>query len=426
VSGGTILAFGLTAPLFNPISVLYGLTLANPLVIITFSFCSLLIVTVVGLAWNWLFPGTASPQETPPEVAAGIKRILSVFTAAARELVGPSALYILIGLLGVGLLSVALPSGSLQTAAEHDDAWAPLFMTLVAIPAYATPMVAMMQLASMFQHGNSVGAAFALLALGAGANLGLLGWVGHNYGWRRSLIWFGILFSVVVSLAYAVDKPLYPRGIESAGHTHAFDGYCCPFTELTSRPAAATWAILRDKTASYELISMGAMGILALGGTALLLLDCRWPIEAWLERAPRARLRYDVVLPGPMLAGVALVGLVAASIFGCYLYYPPPTEIFAEMRVVNAEVVASTRSRDWDTAAYWIPIYEDWTRKLEVSLFLRGGDLSDYRRAKGNVVRDKLELLEHEVEDHEASEANKLATDVFRSFDRLRAAYEDR
>src|SRR5688572_24548951 len=34
VSGGVILAFGLTAPLFNPLSVLYGLTLANPLVII--------------------------------------------------------------------------------------------------------------------------------------------------------------------------------------------------------------------------------------------------------------------------------------------------------------------------------------------------------------------------------------------------------
>ena len=30
ISGGTILAFGLTAPLFNPISVLYGLTLSDP------------------------------------------------------------------------------------------------------------------------------------------------------------------------------------------------------------------------------------------------------------------------------------------------------------------------------------------------------------------------------------------------------------
>ena len=52
VSGGTILAFALTAPLFNPISVLYGLTLSNPLVIITFCFCCLVIVTTIGLAWD--------------------------------------------------------------------------------------------------------------------------------------------------------------------------------------------------------------------------------------------------------------------------------------------------------------------------------------------------------------------------------------
>ena len=36
VSGGAILAFGLTAPPFTPISVLYGLTLADPAVILTF------------------------------------------------------------------------------------------------------------------------------------------------------------------------------------------------------------------------------------------------------------------------------------------------------------------------------------------------------------------------------------------------------
>ena len=39
VSGGAILAFGLTAPLFNPISVLYVLTLADPIVILTLTCC---------------------------------------------------------------------------------------------------------------------------------------------------------------------------------------------------------------------------------------------------------------------------------------------------------------------------------------------------------------------------------------------------
>lgn len=90
--------------------------------------------------------------------------MLSVGVFGARELAGPSSLYIAAGLTGVAVLSLLLPHGYLKSAAEHDDPWAPLFMTAVAIPAYSTPMSAMVQLASMFQHGNSVGAAFALLA----------------------------------------------------------------------------------------------------------------------------------------------------------------------------------------------------------------------------------------------------------------------
>ncbi|MCA9204644.1 MAG: hypothetical protein KDA59_16435 [Planctomycetales bacterium] len=50
----------------------------------------------------------------------------------------------------------------------NDSYEAPMFMSAMAVPAYAAPMTAMVQLASMFQHVNSVGAAFALLALALG------------------------------------------------------------------------------------------------------------------------------------------------------------------------------------------------------------------------------------------------------------------
>ena len=37
INRGTIVAFGLTAPLFNPMSVLYGLTLSDPIAILSLS-----------------------------------------------------------------------------------------------------------------------------------------------------------------------------------------------------------------------------------------------------------------------------------------------------------------------------------------------------------------------------------------------------
>jgi len=423
VSGGAILAFGLTAPLFNPISVLYGLTLADPVVILTFSFCSLAIVTVVGVGWDTLFPDTAAAEPEPPAVAFGAKRMLSVAVFGARELAGPSSLYIFAGLLGVAMLSVLLPHGYLQTAAEHDDPWAPLFMTAVAIPAYATPMTAMVQLASMFQHGNSVGAAFALLTLGAGANVGLVVWMIRVYGLKRSAAWFALLIAVVVGLAYGVDKPLHPHGVEPAGHTHAFDIYCAPFQPGASNAMQLAWRTLSEKMAAHEIVALLATALLFAAGLALAHWDRDGRIEKWLERPPETQPRWDVVLPGPVLGGVALFGLIALSVFGCYIYYPPPSEIFEEMRLVNTEVAASASSEDWDTALYWIPIYDDWTRKLQVSMFLRGEVLTSYRRAKADVLRDKLELLEHEVEDREVEESRQLAIAVNRAYRRMRSAY---
>lgn len=425
VSGGAILAFGLTAPLFNPISVLYGLTLTDPIVIFTFSFCSLVIVTVMGVGWDRLFPNTAIVETELPEAARGLKRMLSIAVYAGREMVGTSILYILVGLLGVAALSVALPHGFLQTAAEHDDPWAPLFMTLVAIPAYATPMTAIVQLASMFQHGNSVGAAFALLVLGAGANLGLVYWMVRSYGWKRSIIWFALLIGVVVALAYGVDKPLYPSGVEPAGHTHAFDIYCAPFEPSTNDPRSMVMRTIREKIAPHEIVALGAAAVLLLLGLTLATFDRQGKVEQWLERAPVNASRFDRDLSGNVIGAVALAGLIGISIFGCYIYYPPPQEILEELRIVNTEVVASATSRDWDTGLYWIPIYDDWTRKLQVSLVLRGKSLSEYRRAKAEVLREKLELLEHELEDQEVEEARQLGMEVSRAYRRLRTAYQD-
>ena len=61
ISGGAILAFAMTAPLFNPLSLLYGLTLSEPSVILAFAFCTMVVVTAVGALWNRL---AARPPRT--------------------------------------------------------------------------------------------------------------------------------------------------------------------------------------------------------------------------------------------------------------------------------------------------------------------------------------------------------------------------
>ncbi len=433
ISVGTIFAFALSSPLFDPLSLLYGLTLSKPGTILAFALCSLVVVTVSGSIFDSIYTNTEIETDEPPPTPYGVRRLLAVVVVMAREIVGISGVYIIIGLLGTGLLSLALPPGSLQRTMGHDNPYSPLMMTGIAIPAYATPMMAMGQLGSMFQHGNSVGAAFILLVFGAGMNLGLLAWMGGSYGIRKAAVWVGIMLAVVVGLSYGIERPLYPKDIEPADHTHAFDTYCQPF-RMDAPPAggyaAEIWRKIRLETQPHELAGALAVGSLILLGFGLKLLDRRWVIEDWLQRAPVAsdvpRSSWDVVVPGPVLAGVALVAIIAGSVVGCFAYYPSPDEALEELGVAKTEALQAALSGNAPHALHWIPLCQSWNRRLEVGAYLRHGSLSDYHRAKARSFRDHLEELEHMVENRDPVEVvRKKVAATSASYGRLSRAFRE-
>ncbi|MFN9940879.1 MAG: permease, partial [bacterium] len=84
IQGGTIMAFGLTAPIFNPVSLLYGLSLSRPLVILSICVCSFVIVTIVGASWDYIFATPPVAQEKNPRFPYGLRRILGVGLTVLR------------------------------------------------------------------------------------------------------------------------------------------------------------------------------------------------------------------------------------------------------------------------------------------------------------------------------------------------------
>lgn len=427
ISGGTILAFALSAPLFNPMSLLYGLTISAPIVILAFAACSLLVVTLLGMAWDHLCPGSAASDEPDMKSSAGLKRLLGVGLYVARESSGPTLAYTAVGLLGVGALSLALPPASMQHAVQHDDPIAPLVMAAVAMPAYASPMVAINQIASMFQHGNSVGAAFTLLVLGAGMNLGLAAWMMHAFGVRRTGLWFAMLIVVTAVISYSVERPLYPEGIEAADHTHAFDGYCRPYHATTPNVAKQTWITLRQETPIYEKGALAALGLLIAGGTMLRFVDPRHTLEARLaapttDSAPTAW--YERPAPLSVIGLCGFAAVLAFSVVGCYAYYPRAREAFKEISIAHAEGIGAAITGDQTTAEKWLPIYEDWVRKLQVGIYLRGGRLSEFHRLKADLMLERLEELEHALAHDDQDELRRLCILIERTRVRLITAVE--
>jgi uncharacterized protein len=404
---GAITAFAVSAPLFNPLSLMYGLTLSRPLVIIGFAIASLVVVTAMGILWDrttdWQ---SGQPKEENP---IGLKRLGLCAIFMSRELCGPTGWLTLVAIAGLFLLGVVLPHGALQSSVEQLDPWAPLTMALVAIPVYATPMLTMSQLGMMFAHGNSPGAALCLLLLGTGVNLATLAWIGWNYGWKPMAAWCTTLFVLVVACAYAVDRPLIPPGIEPAGHTHAFDIYTNPFQQGASLSFALVLEATKKTTGWADLIGLGiALLALVLGFAFRTIFAAKAAaFESHMPVSSPSNTRgLNRHVSSRVVGIICLGGLVAFSVVSCYAYYPAPGEVLEEMRLARTEVLSSANGGDYKHTLHWIPILDEWSRKLEVGYAIRNFELRPYQQMQAFLLRKKLELLEHAVE-HSMEAAKK-------------------
>jgi uncharacterized protein len=428
VPNATILAFVLAAPHINPLSLLYGLTLSEPLVIICFAIGSLVIALAAGAAWDRLLAkeADAAPPGDEPTPAPGLRRLAAVVVAAGKEAVSPTMGYILLGLVFTGLLAGLLPHGCLGTTMRHNDWLSPILMAAIALPVYIGPLQGMMRLGLMFEHGNSVGAAFALFELGIGVNLGLIVWLMKVFGWRRILMWMGVVAAATLVLAFAAEQPLY-FAHEEVSHTHAFDEWTSPFGSGSS----ADLGIVRDKVLEkvevLEPVAISGLGILVLVGLLVQKLDRQGRLEAWLTEAPPMSDRpvpvWNRNVPGLVLGLLALVGLVVFSGVALYIYYPAPKEAFAEIIRVRAEAVVAVNTGHKEEAIRQIQQWDLLTRKLQVGVFIRTARMDAAVTEVTEDLRERLEEVRDALLADNLTDAKRMLPKIEEAYRRCRDAY---
>ena len=110
-----------------------------------------------------------------------------------------------------------------------------------------------------------------------------------------------------------------------------------------------------------------------------------------------------------------LAGLVALSVVACYGYYPSPGECLEEIALARAECLTAANSGNKEHALFWLPVWEEWSRRLEVGTFIRRGEIRRYQSMQGYLIRKKLETLEHELEHdpYEPEEVKRVVQDIF-------------
>ena len=234
-----------------------------------------------------------------------------------------------------------------------------------------------------------------------------------------------LLASTTIALAYAVDKPLYPKGVEPAGHSHAFDVYTHPFHMNEPEMAESAKFRMLEFWKANELGATSILGGLILFGLIVNLVGPK-KIEAWFHsESPRKSGSYDIYVPDWILGATAVISLIVASVAGTFLYYPDAEELLPDLAVINTECVLSSRTKNWEAAMKWIAYADDLSRRLEVGVFLRHGEVDPFKSAKAKTYREKLDILKHAVEEQNEAEIEDIAMDVAKSYQRLSNAFKE-
>jgi hypothetical protein len=189
--------------------------------------------------------------------------------------------------------------------------------------------------------------------------------------------------------------------------------------------ALLTWQRIRESLNPLNMAPLIVLCGLIAAGAAIQIADPHQGLEAWLERRERSRVesRYDIAIPAPLVGMSLMIGIVALSIVGCYAYHPEKSEVFEEMQIVRAEAITAAKQGDSRRTDHYIGIWDKWTRRLEVGVFLREWKLTRFQHVKARILREKLELLRHEVEDGDRAAATEMARQVHVAYNRLRSAF---
>ena len=416
VSSGTILSFVLVAPVLNPVSIIYGLSHIALGTLGYFAIGTFVVSVGIGAVWNRLIASRYDTDSTEKEKVPryGVARLAVAGDAAARSLVGPAFIDYGLALLAVGFLGAFLPHGVLQTGLTRDNPLAPIVMGVVAIPCYVTPTDVMMHFGHIVQDGYSLGAAFALIILGAGANVGVANWLRRVYGGRAVALFVALLIGSTLVIGLTADRTIADGQATVADHTHAFD----PFTrlhEINPNQANITWVANRVEKEMRidEKYGVGLLVLVMLAGATLALLGERIEMSKFLVDKPEqsadgAAKKWDPVLSSTQLTCAGVIGVLVFAVVGLYMFYPAPDEVLDEITGIRVELYSAINEDDLEETRRRSAQWKLRVEKLPTSLLIRTGSVSESQRQSVEEVLYGLKVIERTLVEGKHQEAKML------------------
>ncbi|ODA28020.1 hypothetical protein A6X21_14245 [Planctopirus hydrillae] len=426
VNMGRIVAFGVSAPLLNPITVCYGLTVLTIPMFLTVVGCALLISISAGLLIERFSTESepdssalANPEDERHVHVYGLVRMLNLMIMTLRMLAGPALAWVILGMVISGATAAVIPADSLGHEMVHTNLWAPLLMMAAVTTQFVSPATGIMQMAAMEKVHWSLAAALMLQTAGVGLTASNLIIFSRVLGLKKMLVVLGMIFTLTLAMGFAANETL-PRIPTDDDETHALDNLSQPFgTFSTIPPVMQIWASATTFSSeanawalSLVLIGVVVGGVLRWRRIGLFLPEA--VLQAKEEAAEKTRNNsFNRPLSPGILKGLGLAAATAGLLLVVYIYYPPAEEVFDEIGAIRAEALTAINQGQWGIAETRLSAWNQQLSKLKTSEMLRGRFTTEAREEAVRKLGLRLKEVQEAIRKNAAEEAKELSRDLF-------------
>ncbi|MEW4564655.1 permease [Bremerella sp. JC770] len=410
----------LVAPLLNPLSILYAISVLPLWQCGVFLIVACLYAVIVSEVAGRFVGETKQQDPTErPEVTIGTTRLWNAAVAAGRIITSWSALYILLGAAISGVVIGMIPSGAFERIFSYENMAGPLETIALTTLQMVTPITFTMAGSAIHNTHLAFACAIVLQLVG-------VAWCGGTFLAMRS-VWgtqrtVGLLLVTLVfaaTVGYGTYS-VFPPAVGEEEETHGLDTLARPYHATFGQISLAMSQQLRHTD------------VIMQAGTAFLVILAVWGIVVRMRRfdyrqqpepvaeEEKPSSRWNVELtPGQI--GLAVMGMVAlGTILLTYSLFPGVEESFDQMQKISADAIIAVKTNrslaaqqklaEWDTVAARLPV--GWVLRMGVPDSKQAAEIRSLREL---LWKTRQQLAQAELTELEVRQRGTDLIDQFQS-----------
>jgi hypothetical protein len=421
LSTSKLITLGISAPLINPFTLLFGLTvLSFPLFLMMVAVSVSLAIVVGEVGGRFAFGGEVNSVPRPESLTGGT-RMRNLLVASSRLVTGRTVVDLVVTIVFAILTIAFIRGGAFDLLCESSNQSGTGIASLLTLTQYVSPSRAIIQLGGIEDANLSTATGLGIFLCGtgiAGASiLTLLQW----HGWRRSLA-ITIAFLLFVGLISHLSKYVLTTTVIEVAETTSLDNLMRPnFASFQQIGTALNESLTFLNT--FMLFGGAAVSLLAIGGIFVRLTKIGFRDDDPDVAASQNDGRMSKALPASQLGAVAIAVIGILFCASAFIFFPSPSEAIQEMDRLQLDAGLEVQTGNVNAAIDRLAAWDSAAANVPIGAAIRGSFPTSLQRELTRDLRTELRNIKILVSEGDFGSARKRLPDLKQRLTKVKDAF---